>query len=162
MALESPTGRSDERSVSLLLRKAAVPHRLIDVGAYARTAEEAAGNLGAPLASIVKSLVCVAEGTVMVAMVPGDRALSFERLDHAAGTLGCKLAGRSLVERTTGYIVGGVAPVGLPAGLPVYGDASILDLPVIYCGAGSDRHMLQIAPRDLCSVAAIEWSDLCT
>lgn len=158
----APIQRSDERSLVRLLNAAGVPHELIEVDDYARTAEEAAQNLEAPLASIVKSLVCVAEGLPLVAMIPGDRALSFEKLDRALGLTGSKLAGRRVVERATGYVVGGVAPIGLPADVPVVGDASILSLDTLFCGAGSLRHMLRIAPGDLVRVVSVEWTDLCS
>lgn len=153
--------RSDERTLSTILQAAGVPHELIDVGAYARTAQEAADNLGAPLSAIVKSLVCVADGAPLVALVPGHRSLSFSKLARASGAPLAKLAGRGLVEAASGYAVGTVAPVGLPPGLPVFGDASIRVLDTVYCGAGSDRHMLRISPEDLDRLTSIVWVDLC-
>jgi prolyl-tRNA editing enzyme YbaK/EbsC (Cys-tRNA(Pro) deacylase) len=139
-----------------------VPHELISVGAFARTAEEAARNLDAPLSSIVKSLVCVAGEEPLVALVPGDRVLSFEKLDRALGTKGAKLAGRRLVERATGYAVGAVAPIGLPPNMRLIGDTSLLDVPTVFCGAGSIHHMLRIDTAVLARVVEVHWADICT
>lgn len=162
MSSHTPSPRSDEKTLALILEAARVPHEIIAVGEFARTAEEAARNLHAPLASIVKSLVCVADGTPLVAMVPGDKVLSFEKLDLIAGAHGAKLAGRRVVEAATGYVVGGVAPIGLPPEVPLFGESSILDLETIYCGAGSLRHMLRIEPRVLESLIEVRWADLCS
>ena len=161
MTQDPPSRHSDEKTISRLLEEADVPHEVVDVGDFARTAEEAARNLRVPLAAIVKSLVCVAGGVAVVAMVPGDRNLSFDKLDRRLGTTGAKLAGRRVVERATGYVVGGVAPVGLPTEVPLFGDASILHLETIFCGAGSLRHMLRISPRDLTELAGVEWLEIC-
>lgn len=153
--------RSDERTLSALLQSAGVPHEFIDVGDYARTAQEAADRLGAPLSAIVKSLVCEADGSPIVALVPGDKALSFERLGAVAGACAVRLAGRRKVQEASGYAVGAVAPVGLPAHLSVYGHISILDAAAVYCGAGSDHHMFRIAPGDLQTLARVVWADIC-
>lgn len=134
---------------------------MIDVEDDARTAREAAERLGAPLARIVKSLVCTADGAPLVALVPGDRVLSFDKLGAVAGAGEVRLAGRRVVEDASGYAVGAVAPVGLPPDLTVYGDLSILELAVVYCGAGSHHHMFRIAPRDLESLTAITWAEIC-
>jgi Cys-tRNA(Pro)/Cys-tRNA(Cys) deacylase len=157
----SDTPRSDERTLGRLLESAGVAHELIAVGDYARTAEEAARNLNAPLSSIVKSLVCVTETGPVVALVPGDRVVSFGALDEVLGTKGARLAGRRLVERATGYVVGGVAPVGLPPGVRMVGDRSILDLRTVFCGAGSLHHMLRIRTEDLVKVVDAQWADIC-
>lgn len=153
--------RSNEKTLSVILQAAGIPHELIDVGAFARTAQEAADNLAAPLSAIVKSLVCVADGMPLVALVPGHRTLSFSRLMQVTGAAAAGLAGRRVVETVSGYAVGTVAPVGLPSGLPVYGDASLRELETIFCGAGSDRHMLRLSPRDLERLTSIVWADLC-
>lgn len=153
--------RSDERTLAQVLRTAGIPHDLVDVGDYARTADEAARNLRSPLSAIVKSLVCVADGSPVLALVPGDRALSFEKLRRLVGAQAVKLAARRVVEGASGYAVGAVAPIGLPPGLRVYGEITIRHLDSIYCGAGSDRHMVRISPRDLDLVTPITWADLC-
>lgn len=153
--------RSDEKSLAQVLRTAGIPHDLVDVGDYARTADEAARNLGSPLSAIVKSLVCAADDRPVLALVPGDRALSFEKLRRLVGAQSVKLAARRVVERASGYAVGAVAPIGLPPGLRVYGELSIRDLHSVYCGAGSVRHMVRLSPRDLDLVTSITWADLC-
>lgn len=153
--------RSDEKSLSVLLQTAGVPHELIDVASFARTAQEAADCLGAPLAAIVKSLVCTIDGVPVVALVPGNRTLSFDKLGRETGAAEVKLAGRKLVETASGYAVGAVSPVGLPPGLEVYGDAGILSQETVYCGAGSDHHMVRISPRHLGALTPIRWADLC-
>ena len=153
--------RSDQETLSTILQAAGISHELIHVGAYARTAQEAADNLGAPLSAIVKSLVCVADDSPLVALVPGHKDLSFVRLSEVVGASVVRLASRAVVRSASGYAVGTVAPAGLPLGLAVYGDSSIRDLDTVFCGAGSDRHMLRIAPRDLDLLTPIVWTHLC-
>lgn len=159
-AVDAPR-RSDETTVSAVLTAAAVTHEIVATHGYARTAAEAAEGLGVPVSSIVKSLVCVADGSPVVALVPGDRDLSFAKLATLAGADDVRLASRRLVEKASGYPVGGVAPVGLPANLRVFGDSAILSADVVFCGAGSDRHMLRVAGRDLARHASVTWGEIC-
>ncbi len=153
--------RSDETTVSKVLSAARVTHEIVATHGYARTAAEAAEGLGVLVSSIVKSLVCLVDGAPVVALVPGDRDLSFSKLASLAGGDEVRLASRRLVEQASGYPVGGVTPVGLPADLPVFGDSVILSTDIVFCGAGSDRHMLRIASRDLERHVPVVWGEIC-
>lgn len=155
------TRRSSEITVSVVLTGARITHEIVAMHGYARTATEAAEGLGVPVSSIVKSLVCVVDGSPVVALVPGDRDLSFAKLAALAGAREARLASRRLVEKASGYPVGGVAPVGLPPAIPVFGDSVILSTAIVFCGAGSDRHMLRIASRDLERHVPITWGEIC-
>jgi Cys-tRNA(Pro) deacylase len=150
----------DETSLARYLTSLEISHEIILVDGSTRTAADAASQLGVPLAHIVKSLVCRTEGGPVLALVPGDRDLSLEKLSDAWGHDRVKLASRRQVEQATGYVVGAVAPVGLASPLPVLADVSLRSLREVYCGGGSTRHMLRISVADLERVTQLEWREL--
>jgi Cys-tRNA(Pro) deacylase len=153
---------ADNQTLHAYLLAAGVDHRLIETPAETKTAAAAAGVLGVQLGAIVKSLVCVAEQATVIVLVPGDRELSLSSLARVLQTPDVHLAPRRVVERATGYPVGGVSPLAHPQVLPVFGDDSLRTLEVVYCGGGTHHHMLEIAVRDLERLAAVRWETLTT
>lgn len=150
---------ADETTLRAFLSLAGVQCDLAEVG-YARTAQEAAEALGAPLTQIVKSLVCLVDGRPVIALVTGDRSLSLDKLGAVAQAERAVLARGSVVETVTGYAVGAVAPVVHPSQLPVFGDLAVGRLKDAYFGGGSHHHMLRMAPRDLERLTPVVWADL--
>jgi len=152
----------DERTLSETLTAMGVTYQLVAVRGTSRTAADAAAALGVPLRLIVKSLVCLAQdGTGLLALVPGDRELSLRRLARAASASSVRLASASAVAGLTGYTVGAVPPLGHLQPLPTFAEAALSDEAALYCGGGSERHMLRVSPDDLQRAAGLTWVGLC-
>jgi Cys-tRNA(Pro) deacylase len=141
-----------ERVVAVV-REARVEARVEEFPEGTPTAADAARAAGAALDQIVKSLVFSCDGRAIVVMVPGDRRADTAKLARAAGCGQIRSAGREAVERATGFPPGGVAPFPLPGIETVLIDHSLLAHDVVWIGAGSDRHMIALAPADLVRLA---------
>ena len=114
------------RHVASCLEAAGHRHGMIALDDTARSAEEAA--LGVDTGAIVKTLVFKADDpqTPVIALVAGDRQCDVKALAARVGGTGkCKRPDADRVKAATGYAIGGVSPIGLPAGLPVFIDASL-------------------------------------
>src|SRR4051794_38406889 len=86
---------------------------------------EAAAKLGVPAERVFKTLVCDAGGLVMV-LVPSSGRLNVKALAKARGVKKADLADPAKAEGATGYVVGGISPLGGRRRLPALADGSIL------------------------------------
>ena len=130
------------------VKKAGIEFRLheydgveIGDGDYA-TAVAAA--LGLPPAQLFKTLVASVDGELSVFVVPADRQLDL----HAAGKR-ASLANQADAERATGYVVGGISPLGQRRRLPTTIDASALEWDTVLVSAGRRGLQLELTPQDL-------------
>lgn len=110
---------------------------------------EVAAALGVPAGQVFKTLVTEVDGGLTVAVVPVTGELDLKALAAAAGGKRAVLADRALAERTTGYVRGGISPLGQRKRLPTVLDATALDFPTIYVSAGRRGLQVQLAPSDL-------------
>jgi prolyl-tRNA editing enzyme YbaK/EbsC (Cys-tRNA(Pro) deacylase) len=113
-----------------------------------RTAAEAAGAVGCDVGQIVKSLVFVAAGRPVVALVSGANRLDERRLAEVAGEPVAK-ADAETARIATGYAIGGVPPFGHAADLPVFMDRDLLAYPVVWAAAGRPDSVFAIEPARL-------------
>lgn len=114
--------------------------------------EEAADALGLEHEQVFKTLIAVAEGNpaqLIVAVVPVPRRLDLKALASRVGAKRMKMAEGVDAERATGYIVGGISPLGQRKRLPLVLDASALRYEVIYVSAGRRGLEIELAPGDL-------------
>jgi len=136
--------------VQAALRAAGSDAQVTALAETARSAEEAAVSIGCELGAIVKSLVFDVAGQTVMALVAGDRRCNEKAL---AGTLGlegkAKRASAETVRKATGFAIGGVAPVGHPAPLPLVIDASLSRFPAIYAAAGHPYCVFRTTPDEL-------------
>ncbi|MGK5742790.1 Cys-tRNA(Pro) deacylase [Micromonospora sp. URMC 103] len=109
----------------------------------------AAAALGVPPERVFKSLVTEVDGVLTVAVVPVTGELDLKALAAAVGGKRAALANRAVAERTTGYVRGGISPLGQRRRLPTVLDSSALTFPTIYVSAGRRGLQLQLAPADL-------------
>ncbi len=120
-----------------------------------RTAEEAARACGCSVGKIVKSLVFerVDTSALVLLLIAGDRMAD---LPSVAREVGAELvrADPKRVRRETGFAIGGVAPIGHLAALPVYMDASLLDHEFVWAAAGAPNAVFRVAPQQLREVAS--------
>ncbi|MDP9861892.1 MULTISPECIES: Cys-tRNA(Pro) deacylase [Streptosporangium] len=111
--------------------------------------EEAADALGVPYGQIFKTLVAEVEGGLAVAVVPVAGKLDLKAFAAALSSKRAAMADAAKVERVTGYVVGGISPLGQRRRLPTVIDASALDHPTIYFSAGRRGLQIETAPAEL-------------
>jgi Cys-tRNA(Pro)/Cys-tRNA(Cys) deacylase len=114
---------------------------------------EAAEALGVPAGQVFKTLIAEVDGALTVAVVPVDRQLDLKALAAAAGGKRAKMAEVSAAERATGYVAGGISPLGQRQRLPVIIDATAAQFPTVFCSAGRRGLEIEVAPADLAAAA---------
>lgn len=113
---------------------------------------EAADALGLDHDHVFKTLVARADGRLTVAVVPVSGSLDLKALAAAVGAKRAVMAEPADAQRATGYVVGGISPVGSRTRLDVVVDASALSLDQVYVSAGRRGLQLALAPADLLAV----------
>jgi len=114
---------------------------------------EAAEALGVLAGQVFKTLIAEVDGALTVAVVPVDRQLDLKALAAAAGGKRAKMAEVSAAERATGYVAGGISPLGQRQRLPVIIDASAAQFRTVFCSAGRRGLEIEVAPADLMAAA---------
>ena len=135
----------------------------IDVVEYpegTRTAAEAAAAVGAPVATIVKSLVFLVDDEPVMALVGGDKRLDEAGLLAALDGATVGRADADVVRRATGYPIGGVPPFGHAATLPTVVDRGLLIHDAVWAAAGTPRHVFRIAPAELVELSGACVADI--
>ena len=146
--------------VSRYLREGGAEARIEEFPQGTPTAEAAARAIGCELAQIVKSLVFDLGGRFAVALVPGDRRADPARVALAVGAQRARVASPEQVLEATGFAAGAVAPFPLPHVSHVVVDRSLLQHELVWCGAGTDRHMAGLAPAELVRLARARAFDV--
>jgi len=111
--------------------------------------EEAADALGVPHERIFKTLVAEVDGGLTVAVVPVSGKLDLKALAAALGGKRAAMAEAAKVERVTGYVVGGISPLGQRRRLPTVVDSSALKFATVYFSAGKRGLQIETAPAEL-------------
>ena len=111
--------------------------------------EAAVAALGADPRQVFKTLVTRVDGVLTVAVVPVSGALDLKALATAAGGRKAAMADPVDAERATGYVLGGISPLGQRKALPTVVDASALDFPPVLVSAGRRGLQLELPPGDL-------------
>ncbi|PZE67578.1 MULTISPECIES: Cys-tRNA(Pro) deacylase [unclassified Curtobacterium] len=114
--------------------------------------EEAAAALGLREEQVFKTLVVSVDGELAVAIVPVADRLDLKAIAAAVGGKKASLADPTLAERRTGYVVGGISPVGQRTRLRTVLDASAADHPTIFVSGGRRGFDVELAPADLARV----------
>lgn len=115
---------------------------------------EAARVLGIPEARVFKTLVAEADGRLVVAVVPVSGQLDLKALARALGVRRAAMADPAAAERATGYVVGGISPLGQKRAHTTLLDASALDHQTVLVSAGRRGLDVALAPADLVSLTA--------
>ena len=124
-----------------------------------RTAVDAARAVGCDVGQIVKSLVFVAGGRPVVALVSGANRLDEGRLAAVAGSPVTK-ADAEIARTATGYAIGGVPPFGHALDVPVFMDRDLLGHAVVWAAAGRPDSVFEISPERLRELSQAEVADL--
>ena len=110
---------------------------------------DAAAALGVDPARVYKTLVASVDGRLTAAVVPVALELDLKALATVLGGRRAALAEPGEAERATGYVVGGISPLGQRRALPIVVDASAEALATIHVSGGRRGLQLELAPGDL-------------
>ncbi|MHB0948342.1 MAG: Cys-tRNA(Pro) deacylase [Gemmatimonadaceae bacterium] len=113
---------------------------------------EAAERLGLDPAAVFKTLLASVDGLpagLAVAIVPVTAQLDLKALAQAVGGKRAGMADPRVAERATGYVVGGISPLGQKRRLPTVIDESVLALERVHVSAGRRGLEIALAPADL-------------
>jgi Cys-tRNA(Pro)/Cys-tRNA(Cys) deacylase len=113
--------------------------------------EEAVDKLGVPPARMFKTLVAQDAGgdRLLVGLVPVDASLDLKALASALGGKSATMAAPAAAERATGYVRGGISPLGQRKRLPTAVDDSVTGFPTVFVSGGRRGLQLELAPADL-------------
>jgi Cys-tRNA(Pro)/Cys-tRNA(Cys) deacylase len=111
--------------------------------------QEASEALGVPADQVFKTLIAEVDGQLTVAVVPVAGSLDLKALAAAVGGKKAVMADPAKAERASGYVTGGIAPVGLRRPLPVVLDETALGHGTVFCSAGQRGLEIELAPADL-------------
>lgn len=113
---------------------------------------EAAERLSLDPGQVFKTLLATTEsGELLVAIVPVDRMLDLKELAQAARAKKVAMADPAAAQRSTGYLVGGISPIGQKKRLRTFIDTSAEGLPQIFVSGGRRGLEIELAPADLAS-----------
>jgi Cys-tRNA(Pro)/Cys-tRNA(Cys) deacylase len=98
---------------------------------------------------VFKTLLAEVDDRLVVAVVPVSGSLDLKALASAASGKRAVMAATSAAERATGYVVGGVSPLGQRKQLPTIVDKSAMAYPTIFVSAGRRGLDVELAPEDL-------------
>ncbi len=138
------------RRVQATLDTLGINSRVIELTVAARTSQQAADALGVEVGRIAKSLVFRASRSSRAVLViaAGDRRIDEERVAEALGEP-IERAAPEFVRENSGFAIGGVAPVGHPAPIVTFIDASLRRFETVWAAGGTPHHVFPIAPADL-------------
>lgn len=111
--------------------------------------QEAAEALGVPAEQVFKTLLVDCDGRLCVVVVPVLARVALKAVAAEVHGRRAHLCDPALAERTTGYRVGGISPLGQKRRLPTVIDASALDQPSIFVSGGRRGFDIELAPADL-------------
>lgn len=149
MAKKKPSGGTP---ATVALTKAGIDFTLHDYDHDPRAESyglEAAEAMGIAPERVFKTLLAEVDGRLTVAVVPVSGQLDLKALARAVGGSKAAMADAAVAQRTTGYVVGGISPVGQKKQLPTVVDEAALPQPTVFVSAGRRGLEVELAPADL-------------
>ncbi|MBF8999457.1 Cys-tRNA(Pro) deacylase [Vibrio nitrifigilis] len=126
--------------------------------------EEAAELLGEDPKTVFKTLLFCLNGEekhLAVAVIPVDHRLNLKLAAKAAKAKKAEMANPTIAEKTTGYVVGGISPLGQKKSLPTFIHESAKALDTMCVSAGKRGLEIELAPADLAKLTRGEFVNLC-
>lgn len=142
---------------TLALTRAGIEHRLHAYEHDPRAESfglEAADALGVDPARVLKTLMASVDGRLVVGIVPVSGQLDLKALARAAGGSRAAMADLQAAERATGYVAGGISPIGQKRVHPTVLDESALLHETVFVSAGRRGLDLELSPADLVLVTS--------
>jgi Cys-tRNA(Pro)/Cys-tRNA(Cys) deacylase len=148
-----------------LLAKAKIPFTLHPYDHDPRAqayGDEAAAALGVDPARIFKTLIANVEGRLACAVVPVAARLDLKRFAAEVGGKRAEMADPAAAARATGYVVGGISPLGQRSRLRVVVDASAEPFETVFVSAGRRGLQVELTPADLVRAADASFAAIAT
>jgi len=139
-------------NASRILDKLKIPYEILEyeVDEQDLGAENAARKMGQSLKQVFKTLVIRGDRTgILVACIPGGVELNLKALASISGNKKIAMVHLKEIKSLTGYIRGGVSPLGMKKNYPTYIDESAFQFPFIIFSAGVRGLQLKVNPHDL-------------
>ncbi len=142
-------------------RRAGIPYRVHEYAHDPRSALQAGGPgyaleaveaLGIDPGQVFKTIVVAVDERLSLAVVPADSEVDLKAVAEALGGRRASVVTAADAERATGYVLGGISPLGTRRRLPVALDASAMDQPAIHVSAGRRGLEIELAATDLARV----------
>ena len=121
---------------------------------------EAAAALGLPVEQVFKTLLAEIDTHLVVGIVPVHLKLDLKALAATVGGKKAAMADPAAAQRSTGYVVGGISPIGQKRSLPTVIDSSAQGHDVIYVSGGRRGFDLGLSPHDLAHITDGTFSDI--
>ena len=114
------------------------------------SAESVARKVSLPLEQVFKTLVARGDKTgVLMACIPGNSELDLKAMATISGNKKVDMVPMKEIQQLTGYIRGGVSPIGIKKHYPIFLDESAMKFPFISISAGARGSQIFISPGDL-------------
>ena len=146
-----------ETQATQLLRKHGVayvehPYPYEEHGGTSVSARE----LGVPEHQVIKTLVMQDEAAKpLIVLMHGDCKVSTKNLARSIGCKSVEPCKPEVAQRHSGYMIGGTSPFGIRRSMPIYAEASVLELEKIYINGGRRGYLVGIAPQVLLDLLAV-------
>lgn len=145
-----------------IVKKRKIPHTLHQYEHDATNesyGKEAAEKLQLDEERVFKTLVVeLDQGRLAVGIIPVSSMLNMKLMAKAAGAKKAAMADKTLVERTTGYVLGGVSPLGQKKRLPTIIDESARTFTTIFVSAGRRGLDIELQPKDLAALTGAAFA----
>ncbi len=121
---------------------------------------EAAEALGVSPDRVFKTLIAEVDGTLVAGVLPVEGQLDLKALAAASGGKKAAMAQVAAAERATGYVAGGISPVGQRKRLPVVLDAAAMNFATVFCSGGRRGLEIELAPANLVRAAGAKVASI--
>lgn len=125
---------------------------------------EAAEVLGQDPSTVFKTLLFCLNGDakhLAVAVIPVEHKLNLKQAAKAARAKKAEMANPEVAQKTTGYVVGGISPLGQKKALPTFIHSSALNLETLCVSAGKRGLEIELSPNDLAKLTRGQFFELC-
>ncbi len=156
-----PAQHPTAQRTQALLHEAGIDARVVEFEQSTRTSTEAAAAIGCTVAEIAKSIVFRGKqsGQAVLVVASGDNRVSEAKVKRLVGeTLG--RADADFVRSSTGYAIGGVAPLGHAQPVKILIDADLQRFARIWAAAGTPFSVFPLTPDALTRLTGAPWSDI--
>ena len=150
------------RAIAVLVDKGiahSVHHLTVEPGEEG-FGKAAARSLGVEESRVFKTLLARADGTPVVAIVPVSGNLSLKSLAHVMSVKRCEMMEPRDAERLTGYVVGGISPLGQRQLVATVLDHSALEFATIFVSGGRRDLDIELSPQDLVALCAAQVASI--